>query len=139
MHGKEENGFVVLKLNDGEDLFGCLKRAIGEFGIKSGIIVSGIGMLRDIEIGYFQDGAYEWKTYEKPHELIAFHGSISTAGEEVIHIHCGLAGPEHQLIGGHLNSAKVCVLNEILIRKFETITFERVLSESSGLKELRIS
>ncbi|MCK4757656.1 MAG: DUF296 domain-containing protein [Thermoplasmata archaeon] len=138
MHGKMNGNFVVLKLDEGEELFECLEKAIAEYDIKSGIIVSGIGMMVDFEIGYFEDGEYDWKVYEEAYELIAMHGSISTKGETMIHIHVALAGPDHGLIGGHLKRAKVSVLNEILILKLDNMEFDRVLNPKSGLKELHI-
>lgn len=139
MQGKEENGFVVLKLDHDESLFDCLNRAIAEFDIKSGFIMQGIGMLANAEIGFFSPVGYEWKTLEEPHELVALHGSISTKDEIVIHIHCGLANKKHELIGGHLKSAKVCVINEILIRKLDNIELGRNLNPETGLKEMFIA
>ncbi len=140
MEGKEdENGFVVLKLEDGEDLFDCLNAAIEKFDIESGFIVLGIGMLADIEIGYFGgEGGYEWKRLDEPYELVALHGSISTKDETIIHLHCGLAGRDHNIIGGHLKSAKVCVINEILIKKLANVELGRNLNPKTGLKELYI-
>ncbi len=139
MHGKVEDKFIALKLDDGEGLFECLEKAIVEYDIRSGIIVSGIGMLADFEIGFFKDGEYDWVIHEQPHELVSMHGSISTKDETMIHIHVGLAGSDHKLLGGHLKRAKVCVLNEILILKFEDVEFSRVLNSESGLKEMKIT
>ena len=95
-------------------------------------------MLKNFTIGFFKDGQYEWETYPDAYELIAMHGSISTKGETVIHIHVGLAGPDHKLVGGHLKSADVCVLNEILIKKFDTAEFSREELPGLGLKGLKI-
>ncbi len=140
LEGKEDNdGFIVLKLEDGECLFECMDKAIDEFNIKSGFIVLGIGMLTDIEIGFFGKDGYEWKHLHEPHELIALHGSISTKGENVIHLHCGLANKEHEIIGGHLKSAQVYVINEILIKKLVDVELGRNLNPETGLKELYIS
>ena len=139
MEGKEENGVIVLKLDDGEDLFECLNRAIKEYNIKSGFVILGIGMLADAEIGFYAKDGYEWKKLGEPHELVALHGSISTKGEVVIHLHCALANRAHDIIGGHLKSAKVCVINEILIKKVNDIDLGRKLNPETGLKELFIA
>jgi predicted DNA-binding protein with PD1-like motif len=139
MEGKEEKGVFVLKLDDGEDLFECLNRAIEEYNIKSGFVILGIGMLADAEIGFFSQEGYVWKKLEEPHELVALHGSISTKDMIVIHLHCALANKDHDIIGGHLKSAKVCVINEILIKKLDDIEFGRNLNPRTGLKELFIA
>ncbi len=139
MHGKEENGFVALKLDEGEDFFQSLHKAINDFNIKSGYVVMGIGMLRDAEIGFFDGNEYFTKHLAEPHELISLQGSISTKEEIIIHLHCSLAGPDHTLLGGHLNKGTVNVINEILIKKVEKIELGRNLNPKTGLKELSIS
>ena len=136
--GKEDNGFIILKLDDGEDIFDCLHQAIRNFDINSGFVVLGVGMLADIDLGYFAGNEYLWKHLDEPHELVSLHGSISTKDETVIHLHCGLANRNHEIIGGHLKSARVCVINEILIRKLENTELGRVLNPDTGLKELTI-
>jgi len=138
MHGKEENGFVALKLDNDEDLFQCLNKAIDDFNIKSGYILMGIGMLRDVEIGFFEGSEYLTKYLTEPHELVSMQGSISTKDEIIIHIHCSLAGPDHLLIGGHLKRGTVNVINEIFIKKVEEIELGRNLNPDTGLKELYI-
>lgn len=139
MHGKEEDSIVALKLDSGEDIFQCLHKAIKDFDIKSGYVLMGIGMLRDIEIGYFDGDKYLTKSLEEPHELISLQGSISTKDEIVIHLHCSLAGPDHNIIGGHLSKGTVNVINEILIKKVDEIELGRNLNPGTGLKELYIS
>lgn len=95
-------------------------------------------MIRDFEIGFFEKGAYERKLYEEPFELVGCQGSISTKGETTIHIHCSVAGPDHGVIGGHLNSATVHNVNEIFIRRFTNVKLDRVLNPETGLKELSV-
>ena len=138
MHGKEENGFIALKLDHGEDFYECLKKAIVDFEIRSGFILSGIGMLRDIEIGYFDGKDYHNQHLEEPHELVSLQGSISTKGEVIIHVHCSLAGPGHGLKGGHLHKGTVNVINEILIKRLDGMELSRRLNPDTGLKELQI-
>ncbi|MFO7618070.1 MAG: DNA-binding protein [Thermoplasmata archaeon] len=139
MQGKETaDGFMVLKLDDGEDVMECLHKAIKDFHISSAFVTAGVGMLRDAEIGYFTGKGYEKKHLDKPHEMISLQGSISTMGETIIHLHCGLANENHQIVGGHLFSAKACVLNEILIKKVD-VKLGRKLNPETGLKELYIA
>ena len=138
MHGKEENGIIALKLDHGEDFFQCLNKAIVDFNIKSGYILMGIGMLKDAEIGYYGGTEYFTKILKEPHELVSMQGSISTKDEIIIHIHCSLAGPDHKLLGGHLNKGTVNVINEILIKKVDEIELGRKLNLLTGLKELFI-
>lgn len=116
-----------------------LREAIKQFHITSGFVIMGIGMLKNIEIGYFTGKTYNKKLLDIPHELVSLHGSISTKGEVVIHLHCSLANEKHELVGGHLMCATVCVLNEILIKRTENIALGRHLNPETGLKELFIN
>ena len=68
-------------------------------------------------------------------ELVALHGTIA---DGIIHMHCALANPQHQIIGGHLQEAKVAVLNEIVLQKLEEVVLHRRLNQKSGLKELEL-
>jgi len=138
MHGKEEDGYVALKLDHNEDIMESMHRAIRDFNIKSGFIIMGIGMLRDVEVGYFAGENYLTKKLKEPHELVALHGSISTKDGMVIHLHCGLATPEHNIIGGHLIGGTVNIIGEILIKKFDELELGRELNPKTGLKELYI-
>jgi hypothetical protein len=134
-----ENNFIIAKLADGEDLFEGIGKIIEKYNVTSGIILSGIGMLRDFEIGYFNGKDYQKEVYEKPHELIALHGSIAMAGKKpTIHLHCGVARGDHLLMGGHLFGAKVAVLNELVILKLEDMKLVRKKSRKSGIMELEV-
>jgi len=135
---KTDDGWVVLKLDDGEDVMECLQTAVRDFSIGSGFVTLGIGMLRDAEIGYFSGKGYERKRLAEPHEMTSLQGSISTSGETVIHLHVNLADGRHQIVGGHLFSAKACVLNEILVRIVD-VKLARKLNPKTGLKELELA
>jgi len=139
MQSAEERHFVVVKLNDGEDLFESIGKVVEKHNISSGIFLGGVGMLRDFEIGYWGGKEYLTEFHETPHELIHLGGSIAHVdGKFMPHIHCAVAGPDHSLKGGHLNRAKVAVLNEITILKLHDFYLTRKLNPTSGLMELEV-
>ena len=124
---------IIAVLEDGDDFFQSLDSIIAEHKIRSGIVLFGIGMLRDFELGYFDGTAYEFKKYNEPHEAIALHGTIAEGG---IHIHAGLSGPDHVIKGGHLNSATVNVTLELSIMRLDTVKMERKINPENGLGKL---
>ncbi|MGB9636704.1 MAG: PPC domain-containing DNA-binding protein [Thermoplasmata archaeon] len=130
-----ENNWYVVKVEDGEDLFQCMEKFIREEKLASGVILMGIGMLRDFELGYFNGREYVKKRYEKPHELVSLKGTV--AGY-MLHLHAALANEKHEIIGGHLFSAKTCILNEIFIQRLMEISLNRIKNEKTGLMELVI-
>lgn len=138
MQSAIEKNHVIIKLDDGEDLFKTLAEVIDKHEIDTGLVLSGIGMLRDFEIGFYNGTEYLKERFADPMELLSMHGSIASSVESRIHIHVGLANNEHKVFGGHLFSAKVCMLNEILLLKLDEITQKRELNEKSGLLELKV-
>jgi predicted DNA-binding protein with PD1-like motif len=139
MQSEEEKDIIVVKLDAGEDLFDVLGRVIEKHKIESGLILSGIGMLGNFEIGYYNGSKYINEGYSEPAELLSMHGSIAKEDESKIHIHVSLAKSDHNVIGGHLMKAKVCVLNEIVIKPLNEVVLKRKLNEKSGLLELEVT
>lgn len=135
MEFKADANFVVVKLEHGENLFKELGNVIIHAGISSGMIVSGIGMLKDVELGYYNGKNYISKKFEKSMELAGLHGSIA---ENTFHIHCSIADNKHRVYGGHLSKAQVSTVCEILILKLENIKLKRVLDKKTRLKILKI-
>lgn len=139
MQSAQEKAHIVVKLDNGEDVFNSLEIVIEKYGIDSALILSGIGMLQDFEIGYYNGKNYIIERFVDPMELLSMHGSIARGKENRIHIHVSLANSEHKVFGGHLLTAKVCVLNEIVILQMNSIDLTRKLNPKSGLMELEIS
>ena len=138
MQSNEEGLFIVVKLDKAERIFDSLTEVIDKHEIKSGLVLSGIGMLRNVKLGYYSGEEHNSKTFEKPRELVALHGSITTGGDTVIHLHCALAGEDYTVIGGHLMGAEVAVIAEIVIAKLSEIVLGREFNPKTGLKELSV-
>ncbi len=131
-----ENNDIFVKLDREEEVFASIEKIADIYKIKGAVIVSGIGMLKNFEIGYFNGTEYIKEKYEQNHELVSFHGTIA-ATDPKLHIHVALAGPDHRLIGGHLFTGIVDPLLELYIVKTRETVFKREYNKSSGLKELK--
>ncbi len=134
MKFKTESNIVIAKLDDGEDFFESIERIVKECNISSGIVLSGIGQLKNFELGYFDGKKYVRKTFEKPMELVSMQGSIAGT----FHIHCALADEKQNVYGGHLFKGVVGVVNEIVILKLNKIKLKREKDKKTGLKPLKI-
>lgn len=97
------------------------------------IVVSGLGMISEFELGYFDRGDYLKRSYDEPHELLALQGTISTEGEPRIHIHATVANKEHDAFGGHLMRGKAWMSNEIGLMRLE-----RLISVRSMDPEMKV-
>ena len=137
MQKKVYNDKMVIKFDSGEDLFSALRTALEDHMDSGWAVLIGIGMLEDAQIGYFDGVGYQKKMLSKPHELVALHGTITTQGEYTPHLHCGLVGPDHELVGGHLFSAKVKVVCEMVLVKLD-IPMTRKKDPVTGLNLLSL-
>lgn len=141
MQVSERGGLVVIRLHEGEDFFPTLLKALARVNLQQGVIVSGVGMLKDFELGWFDHATkgYVKRTFKMPHELVAMSGTVALAdGDEpavMPHVHVAMAGPDLALVGGHLWKATVTILNEVsIIRAHQPMV--RRLNPETGLMEL---
>jgi predicted DNA-binding protein with PD1-like motif len=139
MQSSADGDVVLAKLDDGEDLFASIDALAAEHRIVNGMVMWGIGMLRDFEIGYYTGTAYERETYADPMEVLALHGSYAAKADPRMHMHVAAAGRDHGVVGGHLFRGTVAVLNELCLRRLPRTKLSRVHNPLSGLKELTIA
>jgi len=135
MQTKEKNNLVFIRLFPGEKIFERLEQACRKYEIKTAVVISGIGQLKNIQLGYFKEkGDYTPQRFEKSHELLSLEGNISEQKESYnFHLHVILGDENKKVIGGHLIEGIVEVTNEIVILKTD-LDIKRKLEESTGLK-----
>lgn len=137
---KKVKDLLLVRMIDGEDLFSNLEKIVKKYKLKSGIVVSCLGMLRDVELGYLVypkgKGNYIFKKFEGPFEIDSFNGDFGFFGNKLVsHIHVALSGKDYICIGGHLNKAKVNATVELFILESDS-KFVRKLDKKTGLKLL---
>lgn len=135
-----DRGWIVVKLQRDEEVLPSLVKAMEEWGVPSGLVVSGIGALKEFELGWFdpETRRYERRSFESSHELLSLQGTVTLEAEPPIHVHCSLSNERHELVGGHLFSGKVSVLAEVALQALEEVRLTRELNPETGLKELTI-
>jgi uncharacterized protein len=123
---------VVVRLADGEDLVQSLRA----LQLESAVIAAGIGMLRELRLGFWNGRSYDETRIESPVELLSMQGTIARGPEgQVIHCHVCVAGHEGHAQGGHLMAATVTNTAEITLLLVPGIHLER-RPESNGLVAL---
>ena len=130
-----EKNYIVIKLERGDDVGESITQALDDYGIYSGLVECGIGMIRDLEIGYWNGKEYERVKLPVPGEVVSFHGSVSS-NDPRLHIHVSVALKDHSVKGGHFFSGTADPLMEVHILRLEEIVLKRELNAKSGLNEL---
>lgn len=103
--------------------------------------VSGIGAIREIELGAFDvpTKKYVRQKLSAVHELVNLEGNIILKdGEPFIHAHVVLGNHQLKLSGGHLFEARVAAVGEFIVRKIDT-TGERKMNPEIGLATMYLS
>ncbi len=109
-----ENGFLI-RLEKDDKIIENLNEFARLQKIPSGFVY-GIGAIKEAELGYFDlsEKTYRRKEFTGEYELVSLKGNLSYLQDEpVYHIHVAMAGPDFQLVGGHLFEARVAVTVEI--------------------------
>jgi len=129
--------YMALRLDHGEDILASISGAVKN-ETSTLMITTGLGMISDFELGYFDRGRYITKTFDEPHELLALQGSVAVGGEPRIHIHATVAAPDHKVFGGHLLRGKVWMSNEIAMLRLDGQRSERVFDPEKKVAVLHL-
>jgi len=127
--------YIVARLDDGDDIFSSLESLKRKYKFNFGV-VSGIGMLRDVALGYFVGkGKYKRNKYKSIFEIASLSGSISqTKGKEIkSHLHVVLSKKNKKTIGGHLLEGKVNNTLELIISIVNSQSIYRVFNKKTNL------
>jgi predicted DNA-binding protein with PD1-like motif len=119
MDYSEEKGLIMVRLHQDEDLFESIKHVCMACEVRTGIFLSGIGMLKQAELSFFvKNGRYATAVFPEPLELVSLTGNVIRQDDDyVFHAHAVLAKETKDAIAGHLSKGKVNVTNEIVILK----------------------
>ncbi|UCH71936.1 MAG: DNA-binding protein [Thermoplasmatales archaeon] len=128
---------IFMRFFPNEKINEKLKAVCKKHKIETAVVISGIGQLKNVELGYFKEkGNYSSEYFQGPFELLSLNGNIcKQGGEYLLHLHTVLGTGKKKTIGGHLISGIVEVTNEIVLLK-TNIKLKRKLDNKTGLKTL---
>ena len=127
----------VVSINIGEEVVETLKKFCKDNKIKLGTI-NGIGAVKKATIGFYdlKTKKYYPKELKGDYEITSLSGNVSTMdGEVYLHLHINLADSTYNTFGGHLNSAVIGGVGEIIIDEIDG-EIERGFNEEVGLNLL---
>ena len=137
MKNSRSGNLHFIKLDKGEELIGSITTFANEVGIKSGFL-TGIGVLRDAEIGYFdvEHARYDIKKLNGDFELLSLMGNVGiTDGKATPHLHVILGDNKFQCSGGHLLKGYIGVTCELVLAATD-MKLERIYDPDTKLKLL---
>jgi predicted DNA-binding protein with PD1-like motif len=129
---------IVLGLAPGEPLLESIQRALVEKDIRSGVVISGIGTLKNLRMHYILHtdfpAADEIVNIVRPLELVNVSGVIADGQP---HLHVTVSCGQNEVWSGHLEEGSiVAYLAEIAILKCTDLDMVRSLDPSRNIKLL---
>lgn len=128
---------IMLRLEHGEDILASIAQVTREER-STLLLCTGLGMIHDFELGYFDRGSYVKREFLEPHELLALQGTVASSGDPRLHVHATVANTQHMAFGGHLLRGKVWMSNEIGLIKLERVFSTRKLDPEKKVGILRV-
>ncbi len=108
--------FPLLRFDRGEVFPAALEDWCASSGTSSAVILCGVGMMKDAELGVLDGTAYRRKTIPGPSEVLSLQGNVSMRdGMPFAHVHTVLGGHDFTASGGHLFSGIVAVTLEVAL------------------------
>ena len=120
---------VVIRMFNGEDVIQGLKVAIKEYGFDSGVILSVIGTLNEVNLHHFlgrSEGIIQ-VSHSGHFELTSGDGNFYRNGEGiVVHLHVNLSSP-NEVFGGHLlRGSKVDATVQAFLAELKEVDIKKV-------------
>ncbi|KYK23576.1 hypothetical protein AYK24_10655 [Thermoplasmatales archaeon SG8-52-4] len=139
MISKETNNIIFIRLSKNEEILDEIKKACKNHSVKTAVILSGIGQIKNAKLGYFKTkGDYSPESFDKPLEVLSLTGNICNQDKKYfIHAHAVLGDEKKKTFGGHLIEGNISVTAEIILLK-TPIEIKREFDEKTGLQALNL-
>lgn len=129
---------IVLGLGPGEMLLESIRQAVTDRQVTDGVVVSGIGTLKNLRMHYILDTGFPPKDeivdIVRPLELVSVSGVIADGQP---HLHVVVSCGQEEVWAGHLeDGSEVAYLAEVALLKCPDLPMARVLDTDRKIKLL---
>ena len=134
MKGRKTGNKWIIRLDKGDEIIESLTLFAKENNIKGGHL-TGIGAANNLKIGLFDTEKKEYITrqFTDDYEIISLLGNVSVQEEKVrLHLHITIADKEQKAFGGHLYSAVISAVCEIVLEEIPE-GLKRFKDQNTGL------
>jgi predicted DNA-binding protein with PD1-like motif len=129
---------IILGLAPGEMLLESIQRAVAEKDIRNGVVISGIGTLKNLRMHYILHTDFppadEIVNIVRPLELVSVSGVIADGQP---HLHVTVSCGQEDVWAGHLEEgSEVAYLAEIAVLKCNDLRLTRCLEPDLRIRLL---
>ncbi|PTO82550.1 PPC domain-containing DNA-binding protein [Vibrio splendidus] len=126
---------IATRLTRGQDLKLELQKLVTAHNISAGSVASCVGCVSQLNIRVAN--ANNTKLIKAPFEIVSVMATLTPNHQ---HIHISVADENGDVIGGHLLEGTIIATTaELIVHRYDTLTFNREHDDSTGYTELTIS
>ncbi len=126
---------IATRLTRGQDLKLEIQRLVTTHNISAGSIASCVGCVSQLNIRLAN--ANNTKLVQAPFEIVSVMATLTPNHQ---HVHISVADENGNVIGGHLLEGTIIATTaELILHRYDTLTFSREYDDSTGYTELSIS
>ncbi len=112
---KTEGILTLVIMEDNEDLIENLNVLKNKLNLPFYAVVTALGMLKEVKMGYWNGKEYEIHEQKEPAELLGISGIITPKTEPFYHFHIVVGRENGTVTGGHLIEAKIANTLELVL------------------------
>jgi predicted DNA-binding protein with PD1-like motif len=137
MQSREKKNIIFMRLFPDENVKKQITEACRLHDVKTAIVISGIGQLKSVELGFFKEkGDYAPESFNATFEILSLTGNICKQDNKyILHLHTVVGNKKKNVIGGHFIDGTISVTGEIVLLKID-MDIQRRLDEKTGLEAL---
>ena len=125
---------IATRLTRGQDLKLELQKLVTKHNVTAGSIASCVGCVSQINIRLAN--ANHTKLIQAPFEIVSVMATLTPNHQ---HVHISVADENGDVIGGHLLERTIIATTaELILHRYDTLTFSREHDDSTGYTELTI-
>ena len=126
---------IATRLTRGQDLKLELQKLATAHNISAGSIASCVGCVSQLNIRLAN--ANNTKLITAPFEIVSLMATLTPNHQ---HVHISVADENGNVIGGHLLEGTIIATTaELIVHRYDTLTFNREHDDSTGYTELTVS
>lgn len=131
----KEGNLITIIFKHGDDFLSQLDKILKKEKITSGVILSGVGMIKNPKLGfYLGKGEYAETNSKECFEVTSMQGNLAKKeGTTFPHIHITIASKNGKTLGGHLMLGTIHNTLELVIWKFKKTKLKRKFDSKTGL------
>ncbi len=132
---KTSRNITLVVMEDNENLIENIKILKEKIEGPLHTVVTALGMLKEVKMGYWNGKEYEIHEVKEPAELLGISGIITPKTDPFYHFHIILGKKDGKVAGGHLIEARVANTLEMVLLQ-GNIEVQRI--QQGLLKKLEI-